>query len=84
MSVRVGAPVPDPRVGGDWMCPGQVLGLGDEKVRAAHGVDAIQALQLCLHMLDALVRQLERAEGCQTTWLSMPDLGLLSPPKPGP
>lgn len=83
-SLRIGAPVEDPQAGGDWMCPGQILGLGDGKIRAAYGVDAIQALQLCLQMLDALARQFAGAEKCRTTWLGMPDLGLLFPSKPGP
>jgi hypothetical protein len=32
-------------------CPYQILGIGDEKVRAAGGVDAIQALQLAMEMI---------------------------------
>ena len=30
----------------EWYCPYRVRGLGDEATRAAHGVDAVQALQL--------------------------------------
>lgn len=26
--------------GGEWYCPWQILGIGNEKVRAAYGVDA--------------------------------------------
>jgi hypothetical protein len=39
---------------GDFMlCPYQILGIGDEKVRVGGGVDAIQALQLTMAMIGA-------------------------------
>ena len=34
--------------GDDWCCPYQILGVGDEIVRAGMGVDALQALQLVI------------------------------------
>lgn len=55
--VRIGMPRPDPREGGDWECPGQMLGLGDEKLHRAYGVDALQAFILCLQLLDGLIRK---------------------------
>jgi hypothetical protein len=33
------------------LCPHQILGVGDERVRSATGVDAFQALQLAMEMI---------------------------------
>lgn len=39
--VKLGKPHPDPLgTGEDWCCPHQILGLGDESVMAAFGVDS--------------------------------------------
>ena len=35
------------------LCPYQILGIGDEKVHSAAGVDAVQALQLAMEMVGA-------------------------------
>src|ERR1039458_8851234 len=44
--VRFGKPLLHPK--GDWACPYQIAGIGDEKVRLAFGIDAVQALQLAM------------------------------------
>lgn len=67
--VRIGKPTEDPAEGGDWRCPFQILGLGDERVYEAFGIDAVQALQLCLMMIDA------NLYGQPVTWLGEKDLG---------
>lgn len=41
--VRIGQPAPDPA--GDWLCPFHVEGI-DSAPRDAHGIDAIQALEM--------------------------------------
>lgn len=69
--VRIGRPTEDPAEGGDWRCPFQVLGLGDERVHEAFGVDAVQALQLCFQMIDATLI------GEPVTWLGETDLGFV-------
>ena len=48
--VRIGRPQTD---GSDWFCPYQIVGLGDEKVRRAWGVDSFQALQLVMQAVRA-------------------------------
>lgn len=57
--VRLGTPRPFADAPyGDYYCPYQIVGVGNQKVRYAGGVDAIQALELALHIvpteLDAL------------------------------
>ena len=49
--VRLGKPERDPLQGGDWRCPLQIQGLGDDEVFYAHGVDAFQALELGFKIL---------------------------------
>lgn len=50
--IRIGLPVEEDR---DAFCPVQLVGIGDEKVRAIFGVDRVQALQLALKFLDPLL-----------------------------
>lgn len=55
VQVRIGAPscFPDST---DYYCPFQIVGLGDEEIRFAAGVDAIQAVQLVMSMIGAILR----------------------------
>jgi hypothetical protein len=69
--VRIGRPVEDPE--GDWRCPFQITGLGDDTVYAAFGIDSVQALALCLEMIRAQLADLSR--GHRLTWLEGNDLG---------
>lgn len=79
--VRIGKPLPDPLPGGDWFCPGQILGLGDEAVRASFGIDSLQAFLLSVYGIRLSLR--ERAEAASVTldWLGQPDLGLKVDPE---
>jgi hypothetical protein len=70
---RIGRPTPDPAEGGDWRCPFQIVGLGDGAVHEAFGVDAVQALQLCLQMIDIHLSEQRRAHA--VTWLGSEDPG---------
>jgi hypothetical protein len=69
--VRLGRPKPDPEI--DWTCSYQIRGVGDEQVRTAHGIDAVQALQLCLGMIRVDLGVLQRSH--RLTWLGEDDLG---------
>jgi hypothetical protein len=69
--VRMGMPV---RVAdGEWGCPFQIRGAGDERVRTAYGLDGVQALKLCMEMIRADLGALQRSH--QLTWLGEDDLG---------
>ncbi|HUY20010.1 MAG TPA: hypothetical protein VNE82_17300 [Candidatus Binataceae bacterium] len=46
ITVLLGKPQMFPEGNPDYFCPFQVLGLGDDEVRCAAGVDAFQAIQL--------------------------------------
>jgi hypothetical protein len=54
----------------DFHCPYRIRGIGDETVRGAYGVDAVQALQL---VSQAVAAQLFRHP--DLTWLGMPGNG---------
>ena len=50
--IRIGTPRPFPDAPhGDYYCPYQISGLGSAKVRHTGGVDAVQALELAIHIL---------------------------------
>lgn len=63
----------------DFYCPFQLVGLGDEKVRYAGGVDSMQALILALKKLSYYVSSLDEVKNGEIQWLdgSNLDLGLL-------
>jgi hypothetical protein len=71
--VRLGRPRPWPKsLNSDWMCTYQVLGLGDDRVKRAIGVDGLQALLLAAHVLPAEVAARAKNEGGACRWT--PDL----------
>ena len=83
--VRIGKPVRDPDPEGDWLCPIQVAGLGDDTVHAAFGVDAVQALILAMQMIHIDLQAGQRRAGRTLQWLEQGDLGFLPPsPRGGP
>lgn len=75
--IRFGAPRPDPlSENGDWLCPHQIVGLGDGAVAGAYGVDSLQALLLSVYSV-----RIKLAEsGGTLDWLGMPELGLTVAP----
>lgn len=81
VTIRVGTPRPDPlSTSGDWCCPHQIIGLGDEEVGASFGVDSLQSLLLSVYGLR--VKLTARAAEAQVAldWLGMADLGLAVDP----
>jgi len=74
--VRIGKPVPDDNEGGDWYCPFQITGFGDDKISAAFGVESMQALLLSLQKVAAELNYYQKVQKCKLTWLDQPDLGL--------
>jgi hypothetical protein len=70
--LRIGKPAEHPE--GDWYCPFQISGLGDETVYEACGVDSLQALSMCLQMARAQLESYRRS--ARITWLGGDDLGL--------
>jgi hypothetical protein len=51
--VRVRIGCPQKTTNGDFITPYQIVGAGDEKVRFAAGLDAVQSLQLVFRMIGA-------------------------------
>ncbi|HEX6344695.1 DUF6968 family protein [Umezawaea sp.] len=81
VTIRVGTPHPDPlSSNGDWCCPHQILGLGDDAVGASFGVDSLQALLLSVFGLRVeLAARAERA-GVSLDWFGMTEFGLTVAP----
>jgi hypothetical protein len=82
-SVQIRALMGTPRIeagNGDYLCPIQILGLGDEKVWGVHGVDAFQAMQLGMEMIGIeLYVKLNRKLDGKIRWNDQLDLGFPLP-----
>lgn len=67
VTLRVGRPRrngPD----GEWYCPVQIVGIGDEAVRPVFGTDAYQALELCFCRLRTELAAAVREDGVHLVW----------------
>ncbi|WP_447005588.1 DUF6968 family protein [Saccharothrix isguenensis] len=83
--VRIGRPHPDPLSShGDWRCPHQIVGLGEETVGASFGVDSLQALLLSVYRVRLELADRAKAASVDLDWLGLPDLGLTVTPTPVP
>ena len=61
IEVRVGCPIADPNPPGrDWACPYEITVSGKARLRAAYGVDMLQALELVLKILPSHLASLAR------------------------
>lgn len=52
----------------DYYCPYQIVGIGDEIVRYAGGVDPVQALQLALRQIGARLGASKEAKTGRLSW----------------
>ena len=71
--VRLGKPRPlvelfEDGKNGDMYCPYQIIGVGDEKIRHAAGIDGIQALQLVMLGIGVELARVQRDQGFQLQW----------------
>ncbi|GAA2863950.1 hypothetical protein GCM10010517_23090 [Streptosporangium fragile] len=82
VTLRFGRPRPDAlSEGGDWCCPHQILGLGDESVGASFGVDSLQAFLLSVYKVQLKLGERAEAASVRLEWLGQPDLGLKVDPE---
>lgn len=73
--VRIG--LPQETEHGDFLTPYQIIGMGDEKVRAAAGLDAVQSLQLVFRMIGADLASASIFE--ELKWSDADDCGFPAP-----
>lgn len=80
VTIRIGRPVPDPKPGGDWICPvefrGAPRGTLPTRAQPIHGVDALQAVSLAIGYAQQELAGLQRRSRGALTWLGSRDLGL--------
>lgn len=81
VTVILGRPEKFPE-GVDYYCPFQIQGMGSDKIRYAGGVDAIQALMLCLKMIGAVLYTTKAVKEGKLTWEAGSDVGDLGFLKP--
>lgn len=75
ITVKLGAPQKLPDEMG-WYAPWQIVGVGEEHVRYAVGVDAFQALQLVMYMIGATLFSQVQLQGVKLYWLDGEDTDL--------
>jgi hypothetical protein len=80
--VDIGVPserqAPDANSESDWECKVRLRNLGDEEVRSAYGVDAVQAIFHALAMAGVLVAANGLAD--ELDWSEVPNFGFPLPP----
>jgi hypothetical protein len=76
--LEVGLPYPVDD-GGTYFCPYRIIGLGNERVRRAGGVDSVQALYLGLKMAATDLYASDQSRGKELTWCGQLNLGLPVP-----
>ncbi|AQZ63629.1 unnamed protein product [[Actinomadura] parvosata subsp. kistnae] len=83
VTVRLGRPRPDDSSAhGDWCCPCRIVGLGEDIVTVAFGVDSLQALLLGVYKVRLTLEERARAAGVRLEWLERMDLALEVVPVP--
>jgi hypothetical protein len=61
-----------------WRCAYQITGIGTETVHFAMGVDAIDAILICLRLADNTMKTYQK--DTKITWLGKDNLGLIFSP----
>jgi len=78
VTLRIGIPYlfTESKTERKWRCPYQIIGIGPEKIKIAPGMDAIDALQLCLLFAETFLKEYARLDHVNLTWLGEEWLGL--------
>lgn len=82
VTVIIGVPQRYPEGEEDYYCPYQIVGIGDERVRYASGIDPLQALTLTLRMIGADLYTTPEAKNGKLTWVGQSAKGDLGFPPP--
>ncbi len=67
LTVSIGKPQPFPD-SESYFCPFQISGVGEERIKYAAGIDAVQALQLVMAMIGADLKFLANELGGVVSW----------------
>jgi len=62
ITLRISKPKKDRH--GDWKCDFQIQGLGDDEIKAAHGIDSMQAITVAIQAIRAFLTK----SGRELTW----------------
>ncbi len=76
--VNLGPPLPrfaEHVADNEWYCTFQIVGLGDETVRAVIGVDGIQALYLALKTVGKIIAASPPGRAGELDWGAVPHFG---------
>jgi len=67
ITVQIGKPKQFPNKS-DYYCPYRIIGIGDEKIRYAAGIDAVQAIQLAMVKIGAEIYTSTEAKSGRLRW----------------
>lgn len=76
ITIHIGRPFAPPDYGGNFCCPYQIRGIGDEKIRYGSGVDSLQALYLAMINISTDLYPTKEARDGRIRWQGDRDLGL--------
>ena len=76
--VRIGKPQRFPE-DEDWFCPFEIVGQSERISHYAAGVDAVQALQLAMRMIEIDLATLNQRFSGRLRWLDETDFGFHQP-----
>ncbi|MBA3868985.1 MAG: hypothetical protein H0X30_07515 [Anaerolineae bacterium] len=80
IKLRLGIPyqISDSTSSLKWRCAYQIIGKGSEKIKLAQGMDAIDAMLMCIQLADIFMKMYQK--DTKITWLDDDWLGLIFPP----
>ena len=79
VTVFIGKPQRFPDGNDDYFCPFKIVGISNDSIRYAGGVDAIQALSLALQMIGSILYTSQEAKNGNLSWNGVADLGFPVP-----
>jgi len=82
ITVTIGIPEMFPDGGDDYYCPYQIIGIGNERVRYAGGIDSVQSLELAFKMIGTDLYTSAEAQAGELNWAGGSKKGDLGFPVP--
>lgn len=79
VTVLIGMPQRFPDGNDDYYCPFKIIGISNDSVRYAGGIDAIQALLLAFQMIGSILYTSQEAKSGNLSWNGVVDLGFPVP-----
>jgi hypothetical protein len=60
----------------DFCCPYQIIGLGDDTIKSAAGIDSMQAIQIAMQLVASEIHNVHREDAANLRWYGNRNIGL--------